>query len=161
MKTLLQQPDLRKEFPVHAVATKLEKLISETEVRLRAVTESESERRPAPGKWSKKEILGHLVDSASNNHQRFVRAQLGQQMSFPGYAQSLWVEAQGYQTETWENLVRLWTSYNLHLLQVVSRIPPEKLANPCIIGDQEPVTLEFLVRDYVRHLEHHLSQIQD
>lgn len=140
---------------------KLRTILETTPPRLEAIGESGSETRTAVGKWSRKEILGHLIDSASNNHQRFVRAQLETRISFPGYAQTSWVEAQGYQNQTWGDLVRLWTSYNLHLLHVASRIPPEKLANTCTIGDQEPVTLEFLVRDYVRHLEHHLSQILD
>jgi hypothetical protein len=138
---------------------KLQSILDRTPSRLEAIGESESEKRPGSGKWSNKEILGHLIDSASNNHQRFVRAQLEERISLPGYSQNPWVEAQGYQTETWGNLVRLWSSYNLHLLHVASRIPPERLSTTCVIGDQEPVTLEFLVQDYVRHLEHHLSQI--
>ena len=140
---------------------RLQTLLETTPPRLEAIGESVSGTRAAAGKWSKKEILGHLIDSASNNHQRFVRAQLETRISFPSYAQSLWVGVQGYQNERWSDLVQLWRCYNLHLLHVVSPIPPEKLANTCIIGDQEPVTLEFLVRDYVRHLEHHLRQILD
>ncbi len=137
---------------------RLRSILETTPPRLEAIGESLSGTR-APGKWSKKEILGHLIDSASNNHQRFVRAQLETRISFPGYAQGLWVGAQGYQDENWSDLVQLWKCYNLHLLHVVLRIPTEKLTNTCAIGDHEPVTLEFLVWDYVRHLEHHLSQI--
>ena len=133
-------------------------ILETTPPRLEAIGESLSGTR-APGKWSKKEILGHLIDSASNNHQRFVRAQLETRISFPSYAQNLWVGTQGYQDGRWSNLVQLWRFYNRHLLHVVTRIPPEKLTNTCIIGDQEPVTLEFMIKDYVRHLEHHLSQI--
>jgi len=127
--------------------------------RLAQITEAESAQVPAPGKWSKKQILGHLIDSASNNHQRFVRAQLGSPLSFPAYAQELWVNTQNYQTESWKNLVACWLSYNRHLLHVMANIPAGKLGNICVIGDDEPVTLKFLAKDYLRHLEHHLRQI--
>jgi len=124
-----------------------------------SVSESDSSDKPGPDKWSKKEILGHLIDSAANNHQRFVRAQLSAELKMPGYEQNLWVHAQHYQGEPWENLVQLWKSYNLHILHLVSSIPERALGNYCFIGDNEPVTLQFLVQDYVRHLKHHVDQI--
>jgi hypothetical protein len=138
---------------------KLRAILETAPSRLEAIGESAAGNHPTPGKWSKKEILGHLIDSTANNHQRFVRAQLETEISFPGYAQNLWVGTQGYQSENWNDLVQLWRSYNFHLLHVISRISPEKLTNTCAIGDREPATLEFLIVDYVRHLEHHLSQI--
>ena len=140
---------------------RLRAILESTPPRLEAIGELGSETRASAGKWSKKEILGHLIDSASNNHQRFVRAQLETVISLPGYVQNLWVGTQGYQNENWSDLARLWRCYNLHLLHLISRIPPGKLTHTCVIGGAEPVTLEFLVRDYVRHLEHHLSQILD
>jgi hypothetical protein len=129
--------------------------------QLLAITEPGSETRPAPDKWSKKEVLGHLIDSAANNHQRFVRAQLSDELSFPGYEQEGWVATQRYQGESWEQLVRLWQSYNLHLLHLMRGVPAGKLQNRCRIGQGEPVTLEFLMTDYLRHLKHHLGQIFD
>ncbi len=122
-------------------------------------SESDSSHKLAPDKWSKKEILGHLIDSAANNHQRFVRAQLSAELKLPGYEQELWVHTQRYQNESWGNLVQLWKSYNFHLLHLVASIPETALRNYCFIGDNEPVTLEFLVQDYVRHLKHHVEQI--
>jgi hypothetical protein len=119
----------------------------------------ESSARPEADTWSKKEILGHLLDSASNNHQRFVRAQLSSEIKLPGYEQDVWVKTQGYQTESWEDLVHLWKLYNLHLLHVVGSIPADRLNSVCFIGENEPATLEFLICDYVRHLKHHLEQI--
>lgn len=119
----------------------------------------DAEAKPAPDKWSKKEILGHLIDSAANNHQRFVRAQLSAELKLPGYNQVVWVKTQRYDNESWEDLVQLWKSYNLHLLHIASGIPDTSLKNYCFIGDNEPVTLGFLVQDYVRHLKHHLGQI--
>ena len=124
------------------------------------------------GKWNRKQILGHLVDSAANNHQRFVRAQFTKHLNFPGYEQDNWVESQHYETEPWENLVQLWTSYNRHLVHLLSVMPGETLTQERVehnldkiafktVPANEPTTLEYFVRDYVDHLRHHLSQIFD
>ena len=136
-----------------------EQILADALQRLTQISEAQSEERLAPGKWSRKEILGHLIDSASNNHQRFVRTQLASQVSFPGYTQTEWVEMQGYQSESWENLIQLWAAFNRHMLHLISRIPEARADNRCVVGGGEPVTLRFLVEDYTRHLEHHLSQI--
>jgi hypothetical protein len=137
----------------------LESLLAMAIPRLLALSETECSYRPAPDKWSKKEILGHLIDSASNNHQRFVRAQLSSEIRLPSYEQEEWVRTQAYQTESWENLVQLWKAFNLHLLHLVAEIPGERLSSMCFIGSDEPVTLEFIFTDYVRHVKHHLQQI--
>ncbi|HEU4796294.1 MAG TPA: DinB family protein [Pyrinomonadaceae bacterium] len=120
--------------------------------------------------WSRREILGHLIDSAANNHQRFVRAQFTDDLVFPGYEQEEWVSAQRYNDEPWPNLIELWRAYNLHLLHVVSRIPVDVLTQERLkhsldqiafktIDQNAPATLEYLIRDYVDHLKHHLDQI--
>jgi hypothetical protein len=139
----------------------LESLLATAIPRLLAISETESSLRVAPDKWSKKEILGHLIDSASNNHQRFVRAQLSSEIRLPEYEQESWVRTQSYQTESWENLVQLWKAFNLHLLHLGAAIRADRLSSMCFIGTNEPVTLEFLFIDYVRHLKHHLRQILD
>jgi hypothetical protein len=136
-------------------------LLDETPARLHKFSDAEAEARPATGKWSKKEILGHLIDSVSNNHQRIVRMQLEPQISFPGYQQELWVGAQRYQQEPWKVMVQAWEGFNRHLLHVAAHIPEDKRGNLCSLDGKEPVTLEFLVRDYVRHLAYHLGQILD
>ncbi len=136
-----------------------ERTIRESYGRLARVTEVDSEKPSLPGKWSKKEVIGHLIDSAANNHQRFVRMQLTDHLSLPGYEQNEWVKRQGYQTEAWADLIQLWRSYNLHLLHVVSGIPEAKLNNRCSVNNGEPVTLRFLVEDYLVHLKHHLGQV--
>ena len=141
------------------VVGRLEELIPTTAARLKALPESEARRRPAPGKWSKKGILGHLIDSAANNHLRFLRAQLEAPLLFPAYAQEAWVELQAYRQAPWEELIQLWANYNRHLARVIANIPDNMRAHRCQIGNGEPVTLDFLVRDYLRHLEHHLGQI--
>lgn len=134
-------------------------LLLQVPPRLLFISDYESSVHPSPDKWSKKEILGHLIDSASNNHQRFVWAQLGSEIRLPEYDQESWVRTQAYQEESWENLVQLWKVYNFHLLHIAAAIPDDKLANLCFIGEKEPVTLEFLFADYVQHLKHHLHQI--
>ena len=138
--------------------------------RLLALTEEEARRRPAEGKWSPKEVVGHLIDSASNNHQRFVRAQFQEPLVFHGYAQEEWVRAQGYGDEPWPALVNLWKFYNLHLAHVCARAPERERLRPrrehnlheigwAEVPREEPATLEHLMRDYVAHLENHLRQI--
>ena len=136
-----------------------ESLLSMALPLLQSISEFESSIRPASDKWSKKEILGHLIDSASNNHQRFVRAQLSSEIRLPEYEQERWVRTQSYQTESWENIVELWKSFNLHLLHVAAKIPVDKINSLCFIGESEPVTLEFLFSGYVQHMKHHLQQI--
>ena len=137
----------------------LQALVAHASSRLESISEEESLIHPSEGKWSNKEILGHLIDSATNNHQRFVRGQLGAEIRLPGYDQEAWVGTQGYQDESWSTLVHFWKLYNLHLIHIIAKIPHERLATSCFIGDNPPVTLEFIVTDYIRHLRHHLKQI--
>ena len=144
--------------------------VEEASGRLLSMTEGQARARRADGAWSAKEVIGHLIDSASNNHQRFVRAQLGEDLVFPGYAQDDWVRAQAYEEEPWPQLVGLWRLYNLHLAHVcrhapeAARLRPRARHNLDEIGwaelsAGEPATLEHLMRDYVGHLGHHLRQI--
>jgi hypothetical protein len=118
-------------------------------------------RRPAAGSWSPKEVLGHLIDSAANNHQRFVRAQQAEALTFPGYEQNQWVSSQGYQDADWAHLVGLWTHLNLHLADVIERIPPSRYSVPCTIGGDAAVPLEAIVIGYRNHLHHHIAQIRE
>lgn len=141
------------------IAQKLEKVIDHAAHKMFGISESDSEMRPAPDKWSKKEIIGHLIDSASNNHQRFVRGQEIKSLSLPGYTQDFWVSRQAYQGEPWKTLVALWTTYNTHLAHVIAQIPQDSENNLCTVGSDQPVTLKWLAEDYVKHAEHHLEQI--
>ena len=118
-------------------------------------------RRPDPRTWSPKEVLGHLIDSAANNQQRFVRAQEKDALSLPGYEQNHWVRSQGYNDADWPHLVALWTHLNLHLADVIARIPIDRYSVPCTIGESAPVTLEFVIVDYLNHLKHHMPQIRE
>jgi len=140
------------------VSSDLLRTIADALPVLRAIGDEKAERPLAPGKWSAKQVIGHLTDSAANNHQRFVRAQDGP-LSFPGYAQDDWVARQGYQARAWRDLVELWHAYNWHLAHVIARIPDDKRGVACAIGGNAPVTLVWLVEDYVVHLRHHLAQV--
>ena len=124
-----------------------------------AIDEERASTPRADGKWSRKQVMGHLVDSAFNNHQRFVRAQLSSSLSFPGYTQDSWVTAQAYQHRSWADILRLWVEVNRHLAHVIARISRGALVTPCSIGEGAPVTLRFVMEDYLRHLHHHLAQV--
>jgi len=141
------------------LATNLLSIVDAAEPRLRGLSDDKSAVPLRPGAWSRKEILGHLIDSASNNHQRFVRASLQQSLEFPGYDQNGCVRVQAPNNADWNVLVSLWAAYNRYIAHVIARIPATKLETSCRIGSGEPVTLRFLTEDYVRHLVHHLEQI--
>jgi hypothetical protein len=127
---------------------------------LTELTDAATSAKPAgQDGWSQKEELGHLIDSASNNHIRFVRAALDGEMTGPGYAQNGWVALHGYNEMSWTTLVDFWQSYNLLLVQVVWRIPDERLNAQCLIGKGAPATLGFVIEDYILHMQHHLDHI--
>jgi hypothetical protein len=136
---------------------------------LLAISDAEAARPPAPGKWSRKEIVGHLIDSAGNNHQRFVRAQLQDSLVFPGYEQDDWVRVQRYQERPWRELVELWRALNLHLARVIEATPERERMRPRDEHNLDTIafarlppgrraTLDWFQHDYVAHLRHHLEQ---
>jgi hypothetical protein len=141
------------------IARQIRSLISAVEPQLSRMNYDEMSFKPDPHKWSKKEILGHLIDSAANNHQRFVRAVNKVAGQFPTYDQDEWVRIQRHDEAPWPSLVALWSAYNLHLSRVIESIPEDAESSPCNIGKESPVTLEFVVKDYLRHLQHHLKDI--
>ena len=110
-----------------------------------------------PDKWSKKEIIGHLIDSATNNHQRFVRGQFEDRPRIV-YDQNNWNKYNFYQQIDKQQIIDFWTVYNRQLLELIKQIPNENLQLECFVGDKL-LTLDFLVNDYVEHLEHHLKQV--
>ena len=128
---------------------------------LRSISETVASKHPAPGKWSNKEILGHLIDSAANNHQRFVRLQLGPSINLPGYDGDEWVRVQRYQDRPWREIIDLWVMYNTQLASVIRHVNPASLRHVWHTADGEDLDLEFIMRDYVVHLRHHLEQIRE
>ncbi|HET6973095.1 MAG TPA: DinB family protein [Pyrinomonadaceae bacterium] len=144
--------------------------IVSAKARLSDIPEAQSRQKSSPDDWSPAEVLGHLIDSAANNHQRFVRAQFTNDLVFSGYEQNQWVSSQKYSDESWSDVIQLWSVYNLHLLHVVSVIPEDVLTKARsphtldqiafnLVEKNDPATLEYLIRDYVDHLRHHLDQI--
>ena len=138
--------------------------------QLLQISETQSEKPRAGAEWSSKQIIGHLIDSAANNHARFVLGQLKDDLIFPGYGQDGWVRVNHYQESPWSQLVELWRTYNLHLHHVMAHAAKEKMNTQCTqhtlqeiafktVPQSEPVTLEYLMKDYVVHLKHHLDQI--
>lgn len=145
---------------MEAVAQSLNALIQQIAPLLHQIQEKEAAVKPAPGKWSKKEILGHLIDSACNNQQKFVRSLISDlPVDFAGYDQDEWVYHQHYQERAWADLVTLWAAYNRHLAHIIQSTPPSKLDNTIRISDKGPYSLRFMMPDYVEHLKHHLKQI--
>jgi len=133
--------------------------VAQAKPMLSALTNVDTSTRPNANKWSKKEILGHLLDSASNNHQRFVRASLQGELTFPGYDQEKLVDLQQFTEMDWSFIVDFWAAYNRFLAHVLSVLPANAAKITCRIGNGAPATLEFIAEDYVAHLKHHLNQI--
>lgn len=152
------------------IGTQLAQIVHSAKAKLMLLSDQEATAKSKPEKWSKKELLGHLVDSASNNHQRFVRKELQDNLIFPGYQQEAWVKHQRYQAAEWAGLIDLWAAYNLHLARIIDAIPNQvrfkkhqehsldKIAWKTI-PTGEATSLEYFIWDYVGHLEHHLNQI--
>lgn len=157
-------------MPIDNLPTKLKDAIDRVADKLAAMDESMMALKPNPDKWSKKEILGHLIDSAAHNHRRFMVAQFRNDLIFDGYAQDQWVEYQDYQNADWSVLVNLFVSYNLHICNVIKNIPRGILQRPIdkhnlhlvayrAVPETEPATLAYFIDDYIFHMEHHLKQI--
>jgi len=141
------------------LSERLVRVVHSGEAILRQFSDTQTTTPVLKGGWSRKQVIGHLIDSASNNHQRFVRAALQGSLEFPGYEQDGCVRVQAVQSAPWPLLVTLWTNYNLYLAHVIAHLPPAQLEAKCRIGEDDPVTLKFLAEDYLTHLLHHLTQI--
>lgn len=144
---------------IERIITELSETIKFTSKKLTEINSEEAKKKPLPDKWSKQEILGHLIDSAVNNHQRFVRAQQIEELIFPGYDQDFWVAEQKYNEKNWRELIKFWELYNYHIIHILKNIPEEKLNRVCKIGESESVSFEELIKDYLVHLKHHINQI--
>jgi hypothetical protein len=139
--------------------TRFDELLKTVPQRMVDLSDDAVARKPAPDRWSKKELVGHLIDSAVNNQLRFVRAQSAKRSESQRYEQEFWVATQSYATESWPDLVNLWLLLNRHLLHVVKAMPAEVLPHECVIVGYGEMTLEALIVDYVQHMEQHLSQL--
>ena len=140
-------------------AKQLREIIDVTRPKLQSIPETRASDKPYPEKWSTKEILGHLIDSAANNHQRIVRMQEVADIGTLRYTQPHWVKSQYYQSEEWNDIVEFWYRYNAHLAHIIAHIDAASLDSVCDMGYARPATLKFVVEDYVRHVQHHVDQI--
>lgn len=125
---------------------------------LRLLDEAALSAKPAPGKWSKKEVLGHLVDSATNNHHRFIRGQFEDTPRIT-YDQDAWNAHSYYNQIESGQLILFWECYNRQLLALLSHMPQHLLTRTVDTGEDASQTIAFLVEDYVTHMEHHLRQV--
>jgi hypothetical protein len=137
----------------------LRELLQRVPDRLQELSQDRVESRPAPSGWSPKEELGHLLDSAANNHQRIVRAQLEDNPAMPGYQQNSWVAVHAYERRDWEELIELWRALNRQLLAAAEAVPDSAWSRSLTVADSEPLTLQFVFEDYVAHMVHHLQHI--
>jgi hypothetical protein len=124
--------------------------------KLTGIPEKDFSFKLNPDKWSKKEILGHLIDSATNNHQRFIRIQF-ENNPLIDYSNE-WVRFSRYNEMEKDHLIKFWTMYNRHLIEIIKSIPRDMLTRKCRAEGKE-VTLSWLIEDYLEHLEYHLRQI--
>jgi hypothetical protein len=145
--------------PFSPIASDLGRTVAQAKPLLLKLDNADTSTRPSPDKWAGKEILGHLLDSASNNHQRFVRASLQGSLTFPGYDQDRLVVLQNFTEVDWNFLVDFWAAYNRFLAHVINNLPAESATVTCNIGNNAPATLGWIAQDYVAHLKHHLNQI--
>ncbi|MFL5562160.1 MAG: DinB family protein [Gemmatimonadaceae bacterium] len=152
------------------IAAELRAAVSEARAWMIAVPETESHRRPRPEGWSPREIIGHLIDSASNNHGRFVRGALEESLVFATYDQEAWVALHCYQEQSWASLVARWTAFNEQVAVTIEHIAENALTRRRrehnfdriawkTVAASEPATLEYFIRDYIGHLRHHLAQV--
>lgn len=150
--------------------SRLRAVVDAAEPRLRAIPDEATTIRPAPDKWSPREIVGHLIDSASNNHQRFVRARWMNDLVFEAYEQDGWVEAGDYQGAPWLELIVLLAGFNRQIARVMASVPEEIRTRAQVrhnldrvawqtLPPSHPATLDYFMSDYVGHLEHHLRQV--
>lgn len=142
------------------------RLVNEWELRLLSLPEEVIGSRRNIQNRTIKQIVGHMVDSASNNTHRIIHLQYNASpLIYPDYANlgnnDRWIAIQNYQNENWENLVQLWKYSNLHIAHVIDNVNPEKLNNEWTSALQQQVSLKAMILDYLSHFKLHLNEIED
>jgi DinB superfamily len=138
---------------------KLRTLIDQLPARLLSLSEDRVQHKPSASQWSLKEELGHLLDSAANNHQRIVRIQLEENPQMPGYDGDMWVILHRYQERDWPSLVKIWVALNRQLLAAAEAAPDSAWSRTCTIADSAPLTMQFVFDDYLNHMIQHLRHM--
>lgn len=143
------------------VVNELNKIINDFTQKLKQFSEQELVEKPMPHKWSKKEVIGHLIDSGQNNLRRFIT---GQYETLPPkivYNQDFWVTANNYQEMNGQDVIHLWQLINKQITNVLSSMQPDQFEKTCNTSKDgtELRSLEWLAQDYVKHMKHHLNQV--
>ncbi|MGO8986786.1 MAG: DinB family protein [Terriglobales bacterium] len=139
--------------------TSFRELLQRVPERLAKLSDEAAQTKPSPSHWSPKQEIGHLLDSAANNHQRIVRAQLEDKLSLPGYDQNGWVAVHSYQHRDWKELIELWQALNKQLMAAAEAVPVSAWSHTLTIAGSEPLSLQFVFEDYIAHMLHHLQHI--
>ena len=143
------------------VIQELNAIVEEFTAKFSQFSETELAEKPFPNKWSKKEVIGHLIDSAQNNLRRFIVGQYEKTPPKIVYQQDFWVAANNYQHMTGEDVINLWQLVNSQIANVLTTMPKEFYSRLCDTsheGEQHR-SLEWLAQDYVKHMKHHLNQV--
>jgi len=142
------------------ITAELQEILNDFALKIKAINTNEFNAKPNPNKWSKKEVLGHLIDSAHNNLRRFVVGQYEQQPNIV-YDQDFWVNANDYQHMIDSEVISLWQLLNERIIAILSKMPIENYDRTCNTGKISPSihTVQWLASDYIKHLKHHLNQI--
>lgn len=143
---------------IKETCAELSTLIADIPTALYQMPDEEFSFKPSADKWSKKEILGHLIDSATNNHHRFVRSQF-ENTPVITYDQNNWNRFSYYQHMDKQQVIDFWAMYNKQILALMEQMPAAQLTKKCNTGGAESLTIEYLFADYLAHLKHHLKQI--
>jgi hypothetical protein len=158
MVTYLKDANVALLGPVE-LSERLAMVLREAMPWLLTISEAEASVPEREGKWSAKQVIGHLTDSAVNNLGRIIRMQIEAGPSLPGYEQMAWVNLQHYAEREWAQVLALWFALNEHVAWTIGHVEPARLANRGVI-EGEPLTLGFLIADYVAHMEHHLRAMR-
>ena len=143
------------------VTEELQRIVAEYTTKISSLPEKEFAAKPLPNKWSKKEVLGHLIDSAQNNLRRFICGQYENSPPHIIYEQDFWVSANAYGQAKSEEVIQLWQLINQRIYDVIDPMPVANYSNACNTGrtTEQLHSIEWLAEDYVKHMKHHLNQI--
>ena len=141
------------------IVDQIQEYLSEYKEKLMAISSEAAHQTVAQGEWSRQEILGHLIDSAYNNHQWVMRTAMGQGLTCQPYPQEEWVKFQCYNEGDWFTMIDLWVQANLHFCNAVQHVPESALENMCNLGKEQPVPLKDIITKYPTHLKMHLDDI--
>ena len=143
------------------IIQELRELVQDYGKKVSTISEQDFLAKPLPTKWSKIEVLGHLIDSAQNNLRRFI---CGQYESSPPrivYDQDMWVNANNYKSAKKEHVIQLWILLNERICDILKTMPVAVYDKQCNAGKEAPqlYSLLYFAEDYVKHMKHHLNQI--